>query len=682
MPSSQVFSDVSPGSVFAEVSPTGQYVELVTSSAGVAPTNEARLRLNGGALQVSISGAAYVAIVTGSGGITIGTSTITSGTDTRVLFDDAGVIGEDAAFTYNKTTDRLSVGELTATQLVSTTGSPAAAVLITPGAHTTLTGEAPALNIATATQQWASASGTQALLRSVIFNAPTYDMDGAATITTAITVDISGVPITGSTAAMTNRYGMRINNATVAAGALTDSASLYVVGAPQDPAGGTSRNVSAILVGGTATVRHNNAAFNYSLVNIPAHTLTLTATTQVTASPAVAGVRINTITVTDASAVTLDTCAALYIAAAPLAAGSVTMTNTYAIWVDAGITRLDGAMNGAAGSAALPGVSVGITTYGMYQDGGTVLGFSTAGVSRLTLDNSTAIVASTFSFRSSYDTTGAFYATGTTIAQIRCDGNTAMAFYAPNGGFTTARGTITQVAATSGSPTAFTITGGAHTTLAASTESTDVLWDMSRTVQFATGALTTQRQIVFDVQTTLGFVGASTITNAVGINVVGPPVEGTNAVMTNVSWMTFGTVGGVSAFTYASAASFKYRIVEVVGDTVTITGSTNNTLTTPAVCALSLPIITVSAGTAHTMANAATFYIAGAPLAGGLGPLTITKAYSLWIDAGLPRIDSVTANGTTACVLTATSGPAAAQTAVQEWLTIDINGTTRFIPCW
>lgn len=41
----------------------------------------------------------------GSSGITIGTTTITSGTSTRVLFDDGGVVGEDAGFTYDKTTN-------------------------------------------------------------------------------------------------------------------------------------------------------------------------------------------------------------------------------------------------------------------------------------------------------------------------------------------------------------------------------------------------------------------------------------------------------------------------------------------------------------------------------------------------------------------------------------------------
>lgn len=43
-------------------------------------------------------------------GLTIDSTTITSGTDTRVLFDDNGVVGEDANFTWNKTTKVLTLG--------------------------------------------------------------------------------------------------------------------------------------------------------------------------------------------------------------------------------------------------------------------------------------------------------------------------------------------------------------------------------------------------------------------------------------------------------------------------------------------------------------------------------------------------------------------------------------------
>jgi hypothetical protein len=91
---------------------------------------------------------------------------------------------------------------------------------------------------------------------------------------------------------------------------------------------------------------------------------------------------------------------------------------------------------------------------------------------------------------------------------------------------------FTPGVATSGSPTAFTITGAAHTTLALSTEATDVNFNLSRTVQFATGALTTQRAMRIQAPT-YSFVGASTITTASTLSISGPPVAGTNATITN-----------------------------------------------------------------------------------------------------------------------------------------------------
>lgn len=45
----------------------------------------------------------------GGGGITVGTTTITSGTSTRIPFNDGGVYGEDSTFTWNKTSDYLTV---------------------------------------------------------------------------------------------------------------------------------------------------------------------------------------------------------------------------------------------------------------------------------------------------------------------------------------------------------------------------------------------------------------------------------------------------------------------------------------------------------------------------------------------------------------------------------------------
>lgn len=103
---------------------------------------------------------------------------------------------------------------------------------------------------------------------------------------------------------------------------------------------------------------------------------------------------------------------------------------------------------------------------------------------------------------------------------------------------------VHQGVETSGSPTAWLVEGAAHTSLAASAEAIDIYYDLSRTVQFSTGAITTQRAVVYDVPT-YGFVGASTITNAATVAIGGAPVAGTNATLTNsyALWTQAGLVG-------------------------------------------------------------------------------------------------------------------------------------------
>ncbi len=99
--------------------------------------------------------------------------------------------------------------------------------------------------------------------------------------------------------------------------------------------------------------------------------------------------------------------------------------------------------------------------------------------------------------------------------------------YTPNGKLT-----IKQEAWSSGSPNMLKADGGAHTSLTASTEATDVLFNLNRTVQFATGALTNQRAL-WVRRPTYAFVGASTLTNAATVAIEGAPVAGTNATITN-----------------------------------------------------------------------------------------------------------------------------------------------------
>lgn len=74
-------------------------------------------------------------------------------------------------------------------------------------------------------------------------------------------------------------------------------------------------------------------------------------------------------------------------------------------------------------------------------------------------------------------------------------------------------------------------TPAAHTNLTLSTEVSDIIYNLNRTVQWATGTLTTQR--AFRIQNpTYAFVGASTITDAATFEISGSPIAGTNATIT------------------------------------------------------------------------------------------------------------------------------------------------------
>jgi hypothetical protein len=76
----------------------------------------------------------------------------------------------------------------------------------------------------------------------------------------------------------------------------------------------------------------------------------------------------------------------------------------------------------------------------------------------------------------------------------------------------------------------FTITGSNNTLQTASTAIAGINY-LGGTRQWATGAITTQSEIVWGA-TTYSFVGPSTITNAYG-NVFNAPIAGTNATITN-----------------------------------------------------------------------------------------------------------------------------------------------------
>lgn len=80
-----------------------------------------------------------------------------------------------------------------------------------------------------------------------------------------------------------------------------------------------------------------------------------------------------------------------------------------------------------------------------------------------------------------------------------------------------------QSAHTGGIPTGIKYTGGAHTTLSANQEVIDIQFNLARTMQWANGAIGTQRSIVINAPTYSHVSGSNTITDAATVAITGNP---------------------------------------------------------------------------------------------------------------------------------------------------------------
>mgnify|MGYP001606601112 CR=1 FL=1 len=681
--------------------------------------------------------------------------------DTGTAASDGLEIGilSSAARVLNREAGALSLGTTANTRISISAGGTLTHTMSaqTSGAHTMHTMTAAANTGQTVgteipdvlfdlarTNTWAT--GALALQRAFRITQPTYDFTAASTLTTAATVAIAGAPTQGASASIVQSFALYFDGGAVtlasAAGMMTGAISIQprtvtVTGTTQVTSlnaeimieGTTYTDASAVtmdavtgigivppIAAGSVAMTQvsgariatsvsyatHGAGFNYAAYRAGSHTITFTGTTQITATPAVAGMSIGQITLTNAGAHTIDSAASLYIAAAPVAAGSVTLSNTYALWVDAGISRFDGQIGIGNGSLSAPAIyfQSDVDT-GISYSAGPVVSFSINSTERLRVYGSGIYVPNTV-FCEAYQASSS---TGSPL----WSGFRAFAF--------------TQTAQNAATFTGFAWTGGAHTALTASTEATDINFNLARTVEFATGALALQR--AFRVQApTYGFVGASTLTTAATVAIGGGPTQGTNATIsqsfnlymeagavtlasaagafsstigclartvtftgttqitnatntaiyvgsityTDASALTMDNAqtvnisapigAGLCAITTVSgyrisdnvsyathAAGFNYAGYRLVNHTITFTATTGIT-STPGIAGMFLGQITATNAGAHTIDNAATLYIAGACIAGGSA--VITNNYALWVDAGVCRFDG---DGTTVFVL-------------------------------
>lgn len=132
------------------------------------------------------------------------------------------------------------------------------------------------------------------------------------------------------------------------------------------------KNPSAIRISGSSgTTYTSQDDLFYSGLRAMAYTVTLTGSADMTVQAcAAAQLRVDTLTLTDTSAITVGAAAALYIAAAPVAAGSVTLNNAYSIWCNAGLARFDGSITIGSSAAETGSTNTLLIENGTAPDAG------------------------------------------------------------------------------------------------------------------------------------------------------------------------------------------------------------------------------------------------------------------------------------------------------------------------
>lgn len=246
---------------------------------------------------------------------------------------------------------------------------------------------------------------------------------------------------------------------------------------------------------------------------------------------------------------------------------------------------------------------------------------------------------------------------GTLAVDIfRAEDNTTTVLTIDSGGNTVKVGQAPQ---TSGVPKIFDLLNADCTTMTASTEATQVEFDIRNgDRQWSTGALTLQRDFIIRAPR-YSFVAASTVTTGITFVITGAPQASTNCTMTNAFCAQIGANANIGP----TSAGQIYGAIDVPAHTMTVTGTTQVTSVGPA--GIRIGQITMSDASAVTIDTASSLYIADAPTGGGAGPATITNSYQIWCDGTTPvRLDGSLLIG----------GIAAPETGSTNTLSI-INGT-------
>jgi hypothetical protein len=212
---------------------------------------------------------------------------------------------------------------------------------------------------------------------------------------------------------------------------------------------------------------------------------------------------------------------------------------------------------------------------------------------------------------------------------------------------------VSQQAAISGSPTAFTVTGGAHTGLTASTEDIGAYFNLSATKTWATTLPDLQREFVVKAPTYACSV-ADTMDICGTFNIEGPPSPGTNATISNALGLVIGNPSSGTTSSVDNVIMCAAIMPGITNGTGAVTGRAgllitgangsavalgDQTATLTSFYGISVDAFSLSSTTlTRTVTNAAAIYVNGAPASGG--NVTFTNGpYSIFVDAGLTRLD-------------------------------------------
>lgn len=648
----------------------------------VSEANTGRLGYLAGATQqfmVSLNTAAYVPLLVGPavGGFTTGS----------VPFGVAGgqLSQDNPNFFWDNTNKRLGVGVTpTATLHVVqplVNASVPTALSVVGGSHTTITASSECIGANfnfSATKQWAT--GALATQREIVFQAPTYRFVGNSTITTAATVAITGAPVAGTNATLTNPYALLVQSGQTRfnAGNLSSSnGDKYGLTITATNTTGTAPGSNfaplylnyvldqtsnadsfGILINGTQTsvlgshspiavvidthpifrmdgyghldivetgqfgftpvpileveqLSGNNsidAGVEWNMVRFDLSSNEQWSTGALTTQRAFL---INAPTYAFVGASTLTTAATMAISGAPIKGANATLTNTSALLLQGTYTLTTSSttinelatvatFNSSAGSAAFNAVNLGYTINQTGTSSGTVNGLRINAAETAVLGTHNLIQAQV----GAVDRFVVNRRGGVTITQGIVAGTTTFA-------------------------AALTVTGAAHTTLTLSTEVVGVNLNLSATKQWATGAITTQREVLVQAPT-YSFVGASTITTAATLAITDAPAAGANATLTTTLalWVQAGASRFVPTKNVVAAAGISWDGFEVAPAVLSITGATTP-ITSLNFVSIGQP--TLSAASPVVTTDLYVLRVAS-PAFAGAGPASATRSWSLYVE--------------------------------------------------